>query len=322
MSYGNKIPNLGRFGSFGLGRQSVPGTKVVPTHFLRMNGGSSMTPTILKARDNYANASLFTMAERVQGRNFQGKSVNFEVEHTGLALLLQLILGKDIASGVITPNQLNFDNNMPLPPVTIEANIPGSPTRAVDVQFNNLQLSMNQRANFTGQAGFMGVIAEDMTDPAPAVLPVANVYQMKDHFIKYAGGEVQPEGSSLTLDVPIAPIDAARGNNPDAANFIVGFERNGPIQLGGQFSLPGVPKTLLTAFREGTFASLEWVLRKYGPGAQPTDPKVVVKEIKFVIPNAELNMVEPPMTLDRIVTPITWSAVSLAGEVPFTVAIQ
>lgn len=314
-------PNLGRYGSFGIGRQVVPGTPVVPEHFLRYNGGSTMTPTVVVTDDNYANASIFPMAGRKQGRTMQGKNVNFEVEHKGLVLLLELALGGVVTNGVITPSGLNYDDNMPLRPATIEANIPGSPTRAVDAQFNNLQLTMNARNNFTGQAGFMAVTAEDMADPAPAVLPVADVYQFRDHFIEWDGGDVQPESSTLTLDTAIAAIDAARGNQAAAADFILGFERNGVMALTGQFSVPGVPPAMLAAYRSQETFPFAFVLRKYGPAPAGGGPRPVVKEIRIAVPNAQLSLVEPPMTLERIVTPVNWKAVSVGGEVPFTVSV-
>lgn len=314
-------PNLGRYGTFGLGRQEAPGTAVVPEHFLRWNGGTTPTATVDVKDDNYANASIFAMAGRAQGRKMDGKNVQFEVEHKGLVILLELLLGAPAVGGIITPTGLNYDNNMPLRPATIEANVPGAASRVVDAQFNKLSLTMQNRANFTGQADYLAVSSVDMTDPAPAVLPTADVYQFKDHFIEWNGGSANPESSSLNLEAGIAAIDAARGDQASAADFILGFERNGLLTLGGQFSVAGVPKPMLDAYRSQESFPLSWVLRKYGPlpkegGAQP-----VVREVRFTIPNAQLSMMEPPMGLDRIVTPVTWKAVSLGGEAPFTVKI-
>lgn len=67
-------PNLGRYGSFGIGRQIVPGTAVAPEQFLRWSGGTPLTPTVVVTDDNFANASVFPMQGRQQGRTYQGKT--------------------------------------------------------------------------------------------------------------------------------------------------------------------------------------------------------------------------------------------------------
>lgn len=314
-------PKLGRYGTFGIGRQTAPGAAVAPEHFLRWNGGSTPTATVDVKDDNFANASIFPMAGRAQGRKLDSKNVQFEVEHVGLVLLLELLLGGTVTGGIITPSGLNYADNMPLRPATIEANMPGSPTRVVDAQFNKLSLTMQNRANFTGQADYMAVSSGDMVDPAPAVLPIADIYQFKDHFIEWNGGSANPESSSLNLEAGIAAIDAARGDQASAADFILGFERSGLLSLGGQFGVAGVPASMLEAYRSQASFPLAWVLRKYGPVPQGGGPRPVAREIKFTVPNAQLSMMEPPMGLDRIVTPVTWKAVSLGGEVPFTVNV-
>lgn len=316
-TYNTTRPSLGRYGTFGFGRQTDPNTPVVPNRFLRYNGGSSMIANTVRARDNYANGSLQLMAERTQGVTFQGKSVTFEADHAGLTEILAIMLNAEPVAGVITPGTMNYASNMPLTPVTVEANYPGTPTQVVDAQFNNLQIQMNPRANFGATLNFQAVKAVNLDTPAAAVLPVTGIYQSRDHYISYGAGEVQPEASSITLDVPIAAIDAARGNEPTEQNYILGFERSGPLQLAGQFSMPGVPQAFLDANRNGTFAPLEWTLVKYA-----ADRVTVDREITFVVPNAEINTIDPGATLDRIVTPVTWTAVSLAGEPAFTVRIK
>lgn len=227
-----------------------------------------------------------------------------------------LVAGTGGAPSTITPSGLNYDTNMPLRPCTIEANMPGSPTRVTDAQFHNLQLTMNARANFTGQAGFMAVSADDMADPATAVIPTANIYQYKNHFIEWNAGAVQPESSTFTLDAGIAAVDAARGNQAAASDNILGFERNGLLTLSGQFSVAGVPPAMLAAYRSQATFALNWILRKYAP-----DGTTVLKEVKLAIPAAQLSLVEPPTGLERIVTPVSWKAVSLGGEVPFTARV-
>lgn len=314
-------PNSGRFGSFGIAKQATAGTAVAPTHFLRWSGGTPPIASVDVKDDNYANASLFPLAGRAQGWKMDGKNVQFEAEHAGLVTMLELVAGANLASNVITPSWMNFGPNMPLTPVTVEANAVGAPTRVVDAQFHRLALTINDRANVTAQADYMGATSSDMTDAAAAVIPTANIYQFKDHFIKIDGIESKPESGSITFDTQIEPIDASQGHDATAADFICGFERNGPVMLEGQFSMAGVPANLLAAYRAQSTLPLEWTLRKYG--ALTGDPLTypTTHEVKVVVPNAQFSLVEPPFNLERVVTPISWKAVSLAGEVPYTIEI-
>lgn len=311
-------PNLGRYGSVGMGKQSAVGTKIPPTHFFRYNGGSPLVPTIVRTRDDYASGTLQQRPERVQGRKFEGKTLNFELDHAGLKFLFEVLCANSFAAGAqptdphtLTLIERNYDQNMPLHPVTVEAKTPVAPTRVTDVQLHKLDLTMNTRANFTGQVTMSGLGTEDMTDAAPAVLP-NDVYQFRDHCLKLGAQTYAPEASTLSLDIPVQLIDAARGCNVAEHNDGVGFERNGVIALSGQFNVAGCPPELLAAYRSGlkgenpVTLALEWTLVKY----DPANTANVLRLIKVIVPHAEINMVEPPLNMERIVTPVSWTAVS------------
>ena len=306
------VPNQGRFGSIGFGTQTAVGTAAATaSQYLRINGGSSPTASYQRVRDNYSNASVWMQPERTQGRSWQGKTINFEVELAGLVYMLTNMFGIPVgtAPALITPANGNVYDNFVTTPLTTFWNYPGEPVKVVDTTMHSLQLTMNNRANWTGVLGLHGIDCQVLAAPGTPVLPIADILQFRHHYIKVNGIIQKPESSSVNFDIPMAPLDAAVGTTPAIADLIYGFERTTASALSGSLTVAGISTTLRDNYKNGVNnnAVIGW--------------KIGTKTLEILIPYLEVNMAEVPNTTDRIATPYSWTAVSPDGTSPFTITI-
>lgn len=311
----NSLPSLGKFGKISFGLQTLVGTAVPATMALRYNGqGASPTGNVTRTNDSIADGTVYATRSRTQGQRWVDKSIGFEVEHTNMLFLFAAMFGAPTA-GVFTPPNGNFAPLAPGQPLTLEWTYPGFPIVVKDVQISEISITNNQRAVFTGSLTAHGTRFDPLTTPANTAVPNGTVYRYQDHYIRVdlsadgLGGyqTVVPESSSIQIMNPMSPKDGSQGYTPADAPFVVGFERSPGVGISGTFSLPGAQKPFYDLMISNSVVKLIYGM------------KIGSQLIEFTMPTCEIEAVDPPATLDQIVTPIKFKTASVGGAIPFTI---
>lgn len=211
------------------------------------------------------------------------------------------------ASSTVTPRIGNFAALAPNTPITVEQLHPAVNLRASDVQVSALSLSVANRTNVTGSVTLNGTRVTDSFSPQTPVLPVTDVLQYQHHYLRFGSTIFRPETSGLTLTTPMDLQDGANGLDPTNAPFGLGYERTDAVSLSAQFSIPSYDTALRDAFRNGTTDSFAYGFL------------VGSKVFEFRMRAAEVNSVEIPGGLDRIVVPYTVTAVQTDGLAPWSI---
>ncbi|MFC3834795.1 MULTISPECIES: hypothetical protein [Deinococcus] len=316
MPWENIDANMGRYGALWVAVQTAFGTPAAaPTHALRVRTFLPPTKQYTRTADEYADKSMESKFERVQGLALDTRSLTIEATVRDLALLYQAALG-DAVTGTLTPKTGDFAVYAPGVPLTIWQPHPGGHTIAKDVQITSLELTVAARANVTAQIG-LGITSVDDLGTLPAAPTISQeVLQFRHFWVKYDGAVMKPESGTVRLTVPMSAVDAAQGLlADDRALAPLGWERSGPRVARIEFATAGTPAALRTGYGVTDPANLKTAEAGFTlPGATP-------KVLSLKLNPAQVKGHDPSNGLDRFTVSHAIEGVSVDGLPPFSVTI-
>jgi len=300
-------PNLGVLGAMGVAFQTVLGTFVPPTLFLKATGGSDIQPDYVWARENFKDGNLFKNASSQAGITYQGKNVTAHANASALLFVASGMFGLPATGGIITPLAAkNWGPKAPGIPWSGEIQVPNSSVKVTDGQWISLKLSSAGReAPFGAEYGFHAAKVEplDEANLTPVVYPTDPGFTFRDVNITYNGNGATAESAEITLSVAIDPLDSLNGSD-----FIDGFERGeGGTDCSGSFTLQTVDASLKAAYTSHTRGPVVFSLKRG------------TKEFTVTIPTAELTSYTISAGMGRIQPVVNFEAVTLDGSASFTI---
>lgn len=316
MAWQNVDPNMGRYGALWIAVQTAFGAPAAaPTHGLRVRSFMPPTNQYNRSADEYADKSMESKFERIQGAALDNRTVTIEATLRDLSVLFPAMLG-DVTTGTLTPKTGDFAVYAPGVPLTVWQPHPGGNTVASDVQITSIELTIGARANVTAQIGLGVTNTSD-----PGVLPAAptlaqDVLQFRHFFVKYDGVTLNPESGTIRVTAPMSAVDAARGQLADnRALYPLGWERSGPRVARVEFPTAGTPAALKAGYEATQTSDLKTAEAGFlVPGATP-------KTLSLVLNPAQVKGHDPSNGLDRFTVTHAIEGVSLDGLPPFTLKI-
>lgn len=304
-------PGLGRYGAIMFALQTAVGTPAAaPTHTLKATQFMPPLETLIRTKDEGSIGTIRNRRSRVQGVQADTRTVTVELTLSALKELLK-VLGP-VATNAITPADTNFDNLAPGVPVTIWQLHPTGDRVAQDVQIGGIQITNNARTNVTAQISFMVTSSQPLATPPALPVTPDDQLQFKHWWLKVDDVLYKPEQGGLNIQVPMAVVDGANGTNAALANYPIGWERTDSPTITTTFSLPALVTALRTAYEQNTLVKIETGYTL--PGGTP-------KTIAFTVDTAEVNSVNVPAGMDRIVVPYEAVGVSEDTLAEYSIAL-
>jgi hypothetical protein len=305
-------PNLGRFGGVLFARQAEVGTPMAaPTHALKATTFMQPLVGIIRTTPAYGTGTVFNPRPDVQGYDTSAKTVACEMTHAAFRELLIAALGP-LATGTITPQNANYDALSPGQPLTLWQLHPTGHQVCQDVQITSIAATINARGNVTAQIGFMVLRSAPLTTTPPVVVTPLDQLKFAHWYLKVNTALYKPEQGSINLTIAMAVVDGADGTNPSLAMYPVGYERNGPVGLEVDFTLPTAPAVLKDAF--SNIANLDVRVQT---GFQV--PGAAVKTLEFDLTTAMVTQADIGTGTDRVTTQFKTMAVVGSGPTPFLI---
>ncbi|WP_380053934.1 hypothetical protein [Deinococcus multiflagellatus] len=271
---------------------AVGSAAAAPTHTLKATQFMPPLEQLIRTKDEGSNGTIRNRRSRVQGVQADARTVTVELTMAALKELLK-VLGP-VATNVITPSDMNFDNLAPGIPLTIWQLHPTGDRVAQDVQVGSIQISVNSRANVTAQISFMVTSSQKLVAAVTAPVTPDDQLQFKHWWLKINDVLYKPETGGVNIQIPMQVVDGANGTNAALADYPVGWERTDSPTITTTFSLPVLVTALRDAYEQNTLVKVESGFTL--PGATP-------KTLKFTVDTAEVNSVNVPSGMERVVVP-------------------